>query len=193
MTEPTVHQNHDHVYTGLGDNPARCRCGAVHQPDTTQRGELRERIADKLNDVWPHLFSDGFQGEVTDLVIPELDEELERAHEWCKLQGERFGIEQQRAETAEAERDLQAEETQAEHARAEAAEARASQLDALRYSAGEAARDNQLNAEAAEAKLAAVREHHKPVRDMKGLKQCHWCGSVWPCPTIRALDGDGDG
>lgn len=51
MTEPTVHQNHDHVYTGVGDNPAKCYCGGVHQPDTTQRDELpeRERIAWQLH------------------------------------------------------------------------------------------------------------------------------------------------
>lgn len=39
MTEPTAHMNHDHVYTGVGDNPAKCHCGGVHQPDTTQRDE----------------------------------------------------------------------------------------------------------------------------------------------------------
>ena len=51
-------------------------------------------------------------------------------------------------------------------------------------------------AEKAEAAIARVRELHTPYRIMLGHvptdTNCEGCRRVYPCPTIRALDGDSD-
>lgn len=41
-----------------------------------------------------------------------------------------------------------------------------------------------------EATVQRVRALHRPHCDTCGM--CGQCDFPWPCPTIRALDGDGD-
>ena len=47
-----------------------------------------------------------------------------------------------------------------------------------------------------EAAIQRVRELHTPYRIMLGSvptdTNCNGCNRTYPCPTIRALDGDGD-
>ena len=54
--------------------------------------------------------------------------------------------------------------------------------------------DWQYRAEKAEAAIARVRELHTPYRIMLGHvptdTNCEGCRRVYPCPTIRALDGE---
>lgn len=188
MTEPTAHMNHDHVYTGLGDNPARCYCGGVHQPDTTQRDELRDRITQAIAHA-PNGIA------AADAVVAIRDEELERLRgeitmteehfaeyataaeaekqrlrEWCKLQGERFGIEQRRAE---------------------AAEAQAADRDRERIFENSRLVQERQRAQSAEAKLAAVRELHDRHHVCCDAKVYTPDRPYEPaCPTIRATGGE---
>ena len=43
----------------------------------------------------------------------------------------------------------------------------------------------------AEARVKAVRAIHRDLYEsMSGVPYCDECDRAWPCPTIRALDGD---
>ena len=56
-----------------------------------------------------------------------------------------------------------------------------------------AASSNQANADLyeAEARIRAVRAIHRDLYEsMSGVPYCDECDRAWPCPTIRALDGD---
>ena len=56
------------------------------------------------------------------------------------------------------------------------------------------ATEYRLRAEQAEATIQRVRELHTPYRIMLGHvptdTNCEGCRRVYPCPTIRALDGE---
>ncbi|OBC11397.1 hypothetical protein A5784_34940 [Mycobacterium sp. 852013-50091_SCH5140682] len=39
--------------------------------------------------------------------------------------------------------------------------------------------------------ITAVRALHPAVKDLAGYTLCHWCGSHYPCATVRAIDEAG--
>ena len=51
--------------------------------------------------------------------------------------------------------------------------------------------DANTRADQAEARIKAVRAIHRDLYEsLSGVPYCDECDRAWPCPTIRALDGD---
>ena len=72
-----------------------------------------------------------------------------------------------------------------------AAEHRATRAEAQSAIRGRAVVMYRDRAREAEARVKAVRAIHRDLYEsMSGVPYCDECDRAWPCPTIRALDGD---
>ena len=71
------------------------------------------------------------------------------------------------------------------------AEHRIARLEAQTDIRGRAVVMYRERAREAEARVKAVRAIHRDLYEsMSGVPYCDECDRAWPCPTIRALDGD---
>ena len=71
------------------------------------------------------------------------------------------------------------------------AEHRIARLEAQADIRGRAVVMYRERAREAEARVKAVRAIHRDLYEsMSGVPYCDECDRAWPCPTIRALDGD---
>ena len=168
----------------------------VTTPDTERlRGRYWRECAEELQATVVKLQDDE---EALLARLQAAEHRATRAEAQSAIRGRAVVIYRERAREAEAERDwnirssrLAKEERIKANARAESAEARIRDLTQEVRDERGAALDALEQIKVRNARIKAVRAIHRDLYEsLSGVPYCVECDRAWPCPTIRALDGD---